>query len=311
MSWRESVFPSPDFPSIWVQLKGGLGNQMFQYSAGRALARRHHARLGLDLSWFGDMAGATPRKYSLGLFPLCAGLGISNVAIGGAAPTRGWRGLRLGRRPHQAPPFRLYVIDEAEARTAQVFEALPERVLLRGYWQSERYFCSIAATIAEEFAFPPLPSGHAQELVRAIGQAANPVAVHVRRGDYVASERSRMRHGECCTPDYYRKALDMLRSRNIQPHLFVFSDDPGWVRASFDFCGNPGEVVDLAPQAESQHNDMHLMSLCRHHVIANSSFSWWGAWLARVDGIVCAPIRWFANSSDDETERCPPDWIRL
>jgi len=305
------VCPSPGFPSIWVQLQGGLGNQMFQYAAGRALACRHRARLGLDLSWFGDMAGATPRAYSLDSFPLCEGLSISKLAVGAAEPTRGWRRLLSRRRSDPVTPFRLAVIDETDARSAEAFAALPEHVLLSGYWQSELYFRSIAETLVAEFAFPPLPSGQARDLGHRIGQATNPVAVHVRRGDYVSSERARSLHGGCCTPAYYRKAIGLLCSRMVRPDLFIFSDDPDWVRANFDFCGNPGEVVDLTSQAGAPHHDMQLMALCRHHVIANSSFSWWGAWLSRTRGIVCAPARWFADAPDDQPERCPADWIRI
>lgn len=303
--------PSIGFPSIWVQLKGGLGNQMFQYAAGRALACRHGARLGLDLSWFGDMAGATSREYSLGMFPLCESLSISNVAVGAAEPARGWRGLLSRRRPQSATPFALAVINETEARSAEAFATLPERVLLSGYWQSELYFRSIAETLVEEFALPPLPSGHSQNLRLAIERADNAVAVHVRRGDYVYSDRVRSVHGGCCTPAYYRRAIELICSRHARPYVFVFSDDPKWVRANFDFCGTAGTVVDLVELGIQPHYDMHLMSLCRHHVIANSSFSWWGAWLARSDGIVCAPARWFADVADDNSERCPKDWIRL
>ena len=294
-----------------MQLKGGLGNQMFQYAAGRALACRHGARLGLDLSWFGDMTGATPREYSLGSFPLYQDLSISNVAVGGVEPKRGWQGLISRRRPDPGTPFRLAVINETEARNEAAFEALPEYVLLSGYWQSELYFRAIVEILVQEFTFPQLPSGQTENLRHRIGQATNPVAVHVRRGDYFSSERTRSVHGGCCTPAYYRKALGLLNSRIVQPHLFVFSDDPSWVRANFDFCGSPGEVVDLSTQTDAPHHDMQLMALCRHHVIANSSFSWWGAWLSRSNGIICAPARWFADAPDDEPERCPADWIRI
>jgi hypothetical protein len=294
--------PSFGFPSIWVQLMGGLGNQMFQYAAGRALACRHGARLGLDLSWFGDMTGATPREYSLGVFPLCKNLSISNAAVGAAEPARGWRGLLSRWRLQPATPFRLAVINEAETRRAEAFASLPEHVLLSGYWQSEMYFRSIAEILVKEFTMPPLPSGHAQNLRCAIEQVDNAVAVHVRRGDYVNSERTRSVHGGCCTPAYYRTTIGLLCSRIVRPRLFVFSDEPGWV---------PGEVVDLPSQAGAPHHDMQLMTLCRHHIIANSSFSWWGAWLSRTDGIVCAPTRWFAEGPNDEPERCPADWIRV
>lgn len=257
------------------------------------------------------MVGATPREYRLDWFPLCEGLSISNLAVGAAEPTRGWRALLLRRPPDPVTPFRLAVIDETEARSAEAFAALPEHVLLSGYWQSELYFRSIAETLVKEFAFPSLPPGHAQDLACAIARAENAVAVHVRRGDYVTSERARSLHGGCCTPAYYRTAIGLLCSQIVQPHLFVFSDDPGWVRANFDFCGNPGEVVDLDSQTDAPHHDMQLMARCRHHVIANSSFSWWGAWLSRTDGIIYAPTRWFADAPDKQPERCPAGWIRI
>nr|WP_245168268.1 alpha-1,2-fucosyltransferase [Desulfobaculum xiamenense] len=172
---------------------------------------------------------------------------------------------------------------------ASAFERLTGDVYLDGYWQSERYFAAASSTVAKELTLAEPQDARNAELAARI-LSSDSVSVHVRRGDYVHDPTLAGLYAEL-SPDWYRRAALMAASGLAAPEFFVFSDDPDWVRGHLDF-GHPLTVVDHnagAPLA-----DMRLMSLCGRHVIANSSFSWWGAWLDRRPGaVVLAPAKWF------------------
>lgn len=179
---------------------------------------------------------------------------------------------------------------------------------LQGYWQSERYFLKHKGTIRSDFTFRQPPSGQNAELSRTILNSVA-VSIHVRRGDYVSNAKTFAKHGTC-TPEYYFKAIEIVRQRVPEARFFAFSDDPQWV-AEVLAPRYPGLVLVDHNQAEDSYNDMRLMSLCWHHIIANSSFSWWGGWLNPDPGkIVIAPRNWFANGKDS-TDLIPETYIRL
>jgi len=307
---------------VIVRLKGGLGNQMFQYAAARALATARGARLGLDLAALDAdpkrrfeldrlpisatiaspraIFRVTARPQTLGQRALCrAARALARLA--GLPPDRELAMLRpLGveRRVHSEPHFHF---DPG-------FQGLPAAVYLDGYWQSERYFAAIADQLRRELTPGDAAPAEVRELEAAI-RGAESVGVHVRRGDYVTEARTAAFHGTC-EPDYYRAAAERVREVAGQPHFFVFSDDPGWVRAHLAFLG-PSTVIGPGGRARP-HDDMRLLSLCRHAIIANSSFSWWGAWLTDRPGKrVVAPARWFSDPSIDTSDLIPAGWVRL
>ena len=274
-------------------LAGALGNQMFQYAAGRALALRHGTELRLDLGW---LAPRSRFVYELDVFALDVEL---------VWTYRHMRRARLRELFRLAPPVR----QQDWKREGFTFDpgvlALPANARLAGYWQSEKYFADQADAIRADFAFTdPLDEQNADAAAQIAASIA--VAVHVRRGDYVTDPGARDFLGTLPL-DYYSSAAELVRRRAPDAHFFVFSDDPDWCRAHLRL-GGPTTFVD--------HNegrgalDLRLMTLCRHHVIANSSFSWWGAWLARPEGqIVVAPRRWGAAS--DAGDVVPDRWCLL
>jgi len=146
------------------------------------------------------------------------------------------------------------------------------------------------------------------EMLRRI-ESENAVCIHVRRGDYISNPETERVHG-ACSIDYYRSALVALRERTDHPRFFVFSDDPGWARAEF---GSEGSITVVEINgADRNYEDLRLMSSCRHHVIANSTFSWWGAWLgAHAGQVVVAPKTWFASGDRDSRDICPASWLRV
>ncbi|TCT03964.1 alpha-1,2-fucosyltransferase [Aquabacter spiritensis] len=280
---------------IVTRLAGGLGNQMFQYAAGRALALRRGTELRLDLSGL-DAPGA--RAYGLGAFRLTA----PAAAAGDLPPARrSWADRLLGR------PRRRLV--EASLRFDPAVIAAPDGTCLDGYWQSERYFLDQDAPIRADFTLrAPPDEANAALLDRIAGTTG--ICVHVRRGDYAADPQVRAVHGTC-GPDYYRAALGLLIDRlGGDLTAFVFSDDPDWTRAHIALPVPTVYVTHNA--ADRPHEDLRLMQACRHHVIANSTLSWWGAWLGEKPGtLAVAPTRWFASPDRDARDIVPERWLRI
>jgi hypothetical protein len=291
---------------ICVCLKGGLGNQMFQYAAGRRLACLHKVPLKLDLSWFGeDLPKVTPRSYALGPFSIHAEQATDKEIALLYEPLTG----RIRDFLNSLNPF--YRKTHIRARNFHFDPAilrLPDNVCIDGYWQSEKYFSNIAPVIRSDFTVRSEPEGRNREVAAAIN-GSNAISIHFRRGDYVTDAKNVSRYG-VCSIDYYRRAVELVSVRVARPHFFVFSDDPAWAREHFT-APHAMTVVDHNG-SDKAHEDLRLMSLCRHHIIANSSFSWWGAWLnPRSDKLVIAPSLWFNETSFDTIDLLPASWLRL
>lgn len=287
---------------ILLRPVGGLGNQMFQYAAGRALALRTGARLALDLSWFGT---DPDRQYALGPFAIEAD--ILERALKRNDKTdllsRVARRLGLAYVGERTSSFR-----EASFRYDPRIEHVSAPVILDGYFQSEKYFAQYRQQISRDFTVQTAPSPAASEMLERIA-ATNAICLHIRRGDYVSNAQANAYHGTCSL-DYYRAGLAFVSEGLDQPHCFVFSDDPNWVKENFQ-VDLPTTLVDIH-RADQAHEDLRLMAACQRYVIANSSLSWWGAWLGKRAGKeVVAPQRWFQNSVNDTTDLIPSEWHRL
>lgn len=293
---------------VVVRLIGGLGNQMFQYAAGRALALRHGAELKLDVSGFDAYQR---RRYELDALPINATVATeTDLARFGAEAKPRWRFAERVRRrlriPRKCRAFPIY--REPHFQFDPSMAALRPPVYLDGYWQSEKYFSDCVAAVRRELtASTPLDPANAA--VAAQIDVVTAVSLHVRRGDYADDPKTNRYHGTC-SPDYYRRAVEHIAARVGSPHVFVFSDDAQWTRANLH-VDVPATFVDANP-ADRGFGDMHLMSRCRHHVVANSSFSWWGAWLdPSPHKIVVAPKRWFNADGLDTRDLVPAVWVRL
>jgi len=278
---------------IIAQLAGGLGNQMFQYACGKALACRHATALALDHTFLENRTpreNFTYRSYALGIF------GIN---------------LRL-------PPQKLAIlltshkIVEEKNFPPSAPELEPDRKLyLRGYFQNERYFLSAAGIIREDFRFPAAASDGNAEFFAALREAEAPVSIHVRRGDFLTVSNGKFH--ALCQEDYYRQAVDIIKAHVARPTFFIFSvDDPEWAKNVFTQLNINFFLVENAASAQYAYEDMHMMSLCKHNIIANSSFSWWGAWLNQnPHKIVIGPKSWYAAKKYQNINPCPSNWCRL
>jgi hypothetical protein len=284
---------------IVSRLIGGLGNQMFQYAAGRALALRRGVPFAIDRRGFGDY-----KTHSFGLD--CFRADITDAPAdqlpGAVKESRLNRLLRpLLRAPQRVHAERAFTFDPDVL-------SLPDGTYLDGYWQSEKYFSDCAEQVRADFTVRHAPSAENQRWLERIA-AGNAVSLHVRRGDYVTNASAAAVHGTCDL-DYYRRALDHVRQASgADPVVFVFSDDPDWVAANLKL---PFEMhLVRNNDAATNYEDLRLMSACRHHVIANSSFSWWGAWLnPSRSKVVVAPRRWFRTNDLDDRDLIPAAWMR-
>ncbi len=285
---------------IFVRLIGGLGNQLFQYAAARAAALRNGSDLILDARAF-DSNG--PAAYALHHFGIHARIGsAAELPPDRDTPIRYavWR--TFGRSPR-------FLREHGLGFNSDILD--PGRdSYLHGYFQSERYFADFSGQIRQDLEFAEEPDAQNAEWLDAIRAEKHAVSLHVRRGDYVSDKKSHGAHG---TPGaaYYARAFDEIRERiGGRPALFVFSDDPDWAAANLTFDA-PMRVARHNGRAGA-HEDLRLMAACRHHIIANSTFSWWGAWLdPSPDKIVAAPEQWFADPKLFNPDIVPREWLKL
>ena len=291
---------------IIVNVVGGLGNQMFQYAAGRALSLEHGLPLRLDVGEFA--LHAIHQGFEL------ERIFSAPVSLAGKEDLRsilGWQSGRRAMRLLARPEARFLrcsrLIIEPHFQYFSGIRQIQNSCYLRGYWQSERYFSAVADAIRTDFTFRLLMSEENQRIAEKIA-AVNAVSLHVRRGDYVSNPHTLSVHG-VCSLEYYVRAIRHIAERVSDPVFFVFSDDLDWARDKFPI-DYPCHYVNHNQGSES-YNDMRLMSLCSHHVLANSSFSWWGAWLNPSDSkIVVAPRQWFAKPVD-VSDLLPDEWVSL
>lgn len=289
---------------VSIRISGGLGNQMFQYASARALALQLEVPLTLDLSFYDRRRH---RAYGLGALPLGPHEQVGGGGTGRLSRLQVGLGTMLRRLSGQAPP----IYREPHFHVDPGFFDLRAPVHLVGHFQSARYFQSHAEAVRRELAPPAAADALSQRLAARMAQHEC-CALHVRRGDYLSNPKNRALFA-VCDERYYARALERLPARC---EVLVFSDDMDWARRHLPTI-RPVEFVEDG-QPRSGLADLWLMSLARHHIIANSSLSWWGAWLARASpgrgespGLAMAPRDWFVDPSHDDRDLVPADWTRL
>lgn len=275
---------------ITLHVSGGLGNQLFQYAAARSAALRCDADLVLDLSFYHR---GRHRNFELNHFQIVA---LPSPLPKGkvAAAIAGLISSLLVRTVYREEDF--HYNSNFEHITA------PSRIL--GYFQSYKYFQLHAHQIRHELRPPDVHGAYNQNLANRIASDRSTI-VHVRRGDYISSPKAQKTFAECKI-EYYQRALARIPSDSP---LFVFSDDIAWAKNNLKISDAATFVGDGTPRTSIE--DLKLMSLGYHHIIANSTFSWWGAWLAGSEkGMTIAPARWFVDESIQDSDLFPPGWIR-
>jgi glycosyl transferase family 11 len=310
--------PHDQMPTVVARLVGGLGNQMFQYAAGRSLAVRTGARLVLDATSF--TLPRAPRTFALEGYALAAETRfdgyphpprLSAVQFP-AAHRPSWidraaRLLRVKNIPlgRAAGKNSFSVFNQRSFDFDRRFSQCGPQTYLVGFWQSERFFADVAPLVRQELTYqrPPDPA-NAEWLARI--RAANAVCVHVRHGDYLLP--AHFEHHGVCSADYYRRSMALIRERVTDPRFFIFSDDWPWCR---EHLAAADAVIIDANKPDAAQDELRLMAACRHHIIANSSLSWWGAWLGASTGqVVVAPTPWFTHRPATP-DLFPAGWVTL
>jgi hypothetical protein len=283
---------------IAVQLMGGLGNQLFQYSAARSASIRNGVGTLLDVHPFPfDIYG---RRFELAHFRINAELRGNPDAPPALVNFPRTRSLMWRVQTKIWPWLRGPVVRQRGFAFDDSLERVRDGSCMLGLFQSERFFVDVADQIREELSLTITPSNTDAAVLGRI-QESNAVCVHFRV----------QRYGLGLTPpEFYARALKYLTSRVSKPTLFVFTDDPVWVRKNVNL-GLPMTLVDHN-DGRAACRDLRLMAACRHFVIPNSTFSWWGAWLSHSPGkIVVATERWFVGKRHDTRDLLPASWIRL
>lgn len=287
---------------IIIKINGGLGNQMFQYAAGRSLALRHDVELVLDIRDLkSNLVGNTARFFELDKYSIVARIFNQDEE----SKLRFYSNPILQRAPFLLRPYQY--IREKHFQYDPHFNRLPDNIYLDGYWQSYLYFQEISQLISSELK-PLAPPSQQNEFLLDEIISCNSIALHIRRGDYISNIKAATYHG-VCSLEYYHNAIAKIVERVESPRFYIFSDDFEWAGANLK--------IDY-PMIHVTHNmneqafeDVRLMSHCKHQIIANSSFSWWGAWLNQnPNKIVIGPKQWFLVNKDTST-LFPPQWFRI
>lgn len=289
---------------VIVRLIGGLGNQLFQYAAGRRIAYFHDVPLKFDISWFERVKS---RKYSLSHFNIIEDIASSDdiTRLKGKTGIGKFisRFFEVGR-----PYYERSAVREQFLHFDPNILKVSGNVYLNGYWGSEKYFKDIEDILRRELTVKTEPSAINIAMAERISQVLA-VSMHIRRGDFVSNPITHQFHG-LCSLDYYNMAIDRIAQMVEKPYFFIFSDDPQWVQENL----NPKYPVTFVTHnsAEKDYEDLRLMSMCKHHIIANSTFGWWGAWLnPDPQRIVFAPRQWFNEPGLDTRDLLPDGWIKL
>lgn len=300
---------------VFIQLSGGLGNQMFQYAFAKAIISKTNGELYLDTTLLEKTyllgKNVTRRKVELDIFhlsranksyrPFTINLGYSKLSL----RIYEWVNFFYLKKKRIVK-----IIQNQRISPLDFINKVTGNCYLIGSFQSELYFDDIKSEIVKEFEFKEDLVGE-NKLTELLIKSTNAVSVHVRRGDYLYSHNVDI-HG-VCSIDYYARGINYIKSQINDCSFFVFSDDIEWAKHNLNF-GDSNNYFIAHNNGPNSYNDMRLMSLCKHNIIANSSFSWWGAWLNQFsDKIVIAPQKWLNDDKYELMERSivPHSWVKL
>lgn len=284
---------------------GGLGNQMFQYAIGRHFALKNNTQLLLDTSTFNKKRFRnfrknkdTTRTYELNAFNISAKV-TSKYEIIYA---------RLIEHIFSKFSFleRAYVKQKNNYFDKKVLFNHQKNMYIEGFWQCEKYFEDIKDIIKQDFKIKIKPDKQNEAMLKKI-EGTNSICVHIRRGDYATDPRTKENHG-LCSLRYYYNSINFIKKRTKNSVFYIFSDDPNWVKNNLKIKDKT-TFVDING-VDKAYEDLRLMSNCKHFITANSSFSWWAAWLSNnPNKIICAPKKWF--NQVDEGDIVPKSWVRI
>ncbi len=272
---------------------------MFQYAAGRALSCRLGVSLGLDN--YTSTKNIIPHHFHH------LNIKVKKIPNNLIPPRKKsnlflWSLWRLGlRRPK--------IFHQGGLSYNPKIGKVTDNSYLIGYWQSESFFQDCKDIIKSDFEFISSPKLQNLDTYQEISETQSTISLHIRRGDYLTGKDESI--FGMCSQEYYDKSVIWIAEHcQITPTVFVFSDDPVWVAENFKLPFRTRVIGHNSP--ENAIEDLRLMTICNHHVIANSSFSWWGAWLGKNKRkIIVAPDRWFSNPKYSNPNIYCKNWVRI
>ncbi len=295
---------------ILVRLWGGLGNQLFQYATAKALAIRNNTILKIDLSLLENQTKGPlepQREFDLKVFNISPEFASESEIKFYNPPSNNlfdklnakWLNLRF--------PNRTYI--EKYFHFDKSINALPDNTCLVGNWQSPKYFQDVDHELKKIISFREDISEYSKELAKEINQT-NSVCINVRRSDYITHpEYSKILGFKGL--EYLLPAVEKIKKSVENPSFYIFSDDIKWCEEVLQ-PKIGGRVIDHSHKGWKFGNYLQLISLCKHQIIPNSTFGWWGAWLNQnPDKIVIAPKIWYQDENFDTKDLCPIDWIKI
>lgn len=295
---------------IIVKLMGGLGNQMFQYALGRHLSLKHGVELRLDISHFKyelDQDKFSARDLELSNFNTNFGL-VNATELKRHEKGKFSKILDLIYLNLPLKFNHLYIREPFFTFYKKTLDA-PNDTYLDGYWQSENYFSDIRNVLLNDFTLVSKKSNETKQLEEKI-RSETSVSIHIRRGDYLSIKENQNLYA-ACDVSYYVDAIRRISEANAEVVFYVFSDEPDWFKKNVNTVGCKFHFV-THNIGKNSYQDLHLMSLCKHNIIANSSFSWWGAWLNQHENkMVIAPQIWFVKNTKDSRDLIPKSWTQL
>jgi len=282
---------------IITKLNGGLGNQLFQYAVGRTLAINNNTELKLDTACYNKN---DYRNYSLNNFNI-----KENIA--GADEIGNFNKKGFGKIIEKLKPrkCRSIFVEKNYSFDRNILKIKDNKYLI-GYWQSEKYFIGTKDAIKNEITLKNELDEKFSNLLSEI-KNNNSVSIHFRQTDYTSAKNSVVYSN--LNVSYYKKAIQIIEKSVKSPRFFIFSDDIAWVKKNITL---PASSVYVSDGTAKDYEELILMSKCKHNIIANSTFSWWGAWLNNnPDKIVIAPEKWFKDKNKDTKDLIPDNWIKI
>lgn len=281
-----------------IKISGGLGNQLFQYALGKNLALKNGSDLKLDISWY-DSVDSNYRDFKIDNYK-------TNFTIAQKLEMDKFRKSNIVTKI-------IKKIFGSNCRKEKNFNFdskilnLSKPAYLIGYWQSEKYFSNITDVIRKELVLKNDPSIETKEWIKKISNS-NAVSLHIRRGDYINNTKTNQTHGTCSL-DYYKEAITYISQKITKPVFFIFSDDIEWAKKNLQIAF---PIFFVSDNKIPDYEELIIMSNCKHNIIANSSFSWWGAWLNNnPEKTIIAPKKWFKAEHLNTNDLIPNSWIKL
>ena len=301
---------------IITRISAGLGNQLFQYATARAISLKFNRKLFLDNSWYDSLKSledhtdpntTTVRYFLLNYFNIQSRV-LNKIHLN-------WiKRLEIKSKTSKIYKFLLngplndfsFTTINHNNYSLEFIQENP-RIYLTGYWQNNDIIEEYKNLIYNDLILKHPLSANNQTHLKSIN-TTNSVAIHFRRGDYQSKPISLDVHASCSN-NYYYEGIEYLRNKINNLHYFIFSDDITWVKNNLGFTTNTTFIDNYGPSYEH----LYLMSQCKHQITANSTFSWWAAWLNNnTEKIIITPKYWYIDKHLNKTViRIPKDWIKI